>query len=399
MSDRQRKLDTRLFQILFLVVGGIVVAQPLGLTGLTSYLYLLTFPLTVLLWLRSVRRTLTMMDLLVLGTIGMAVLSVMINAAATNTMPGFSYIKKLLIFAMTLLFLQTCCRMQVESSVIRLLSCIADLLTVYFIFLFFTQPTQMYILGGRLSSYLTFRFSNPNLTALFLACLYMMELYRLFTPEKWGWKLIHILMAVFLAVFVVLTQSRNVLLILVLFTVVCIWQILRRQGGRRIGKWLAAVIAVFPGAFVLVYVGIVNTPWIKDTFAFLVDEGKSLDSRMDIWGSGIEYMSSFPWLGAYSEISRGTGEFQMHNTHLDIACSYGLPVLIMVCVILWRYLNQDDRRYHSKAGFTYMLGFACAILMGIGEAALFSGGLGVYVFVGSFLLMANHLEEKEGSLG
>lgn len=395
MSERQRKLDTRLFKLLFWVTAGIVVTQTLGLDSLTSYLFLLTFPLTVVLWLRSVRQKLTMLDLVVLATVGLAVLSVMVNAAYTTTMPGFSYIKKLIMFTMTLMFLQTCYRVRVDESVITMIFRMADILTVYFILLFFTQPTTVYMLNGRISSYLTFRFSNPNLTALFLSCLYMMELYRLFTPEKWGWKLLHVLMAVFLAVFIVLTQSRNVMLILVAFTAVCVLMILRRKKRLRMGKALAALIAVFPGLFALAYIGLVNTPWVRETFSFLVDEGKGLDSRLEIWENGLKYMSSFPFLGAYSEISHGTGNFQMHNTHMDIACSYGLPVLVLVCYLLWRYLNQENRIYHSKESFTYLLGFAAAVLMGIGEAALFSGGLGVYVFICSFLLMANHRNKED----
>lgn len=395
MSDRQQKLDTRLFKLLFFVTAGIVVTQTMGQDTLTSYLFLLTFPLTVVLWLRSVRRSLTMLDLLMVATVAVAVLSVMINAAATTTMPGFSYIKKLIMFAMTLMYLQTCYRLRVERSVIKMLFIMADVLTLYFAFLFVTQPTTTYLLNGRLSAYLTFRFSNPNLTALFLSCLYMLELYRLFTPEKVGWKLLHILFALLLATFIVLTQSRNVMLILVMFTAVCVGMILRRKKRLRMGKWLALLIAVFPGVFALLYIAVVNTPWVRETFAFLVDEGKGLDSRLEIWENGLQYLGSFPFLGAYSEISNGTGTFQMHNTHMDIACSYGVPVLIMTCYLLWRYLHQDNRIYTSKESFTYLLGFVSAVLMGIGEAALFSGGLGVYVLIGSFLLMANQRQEGD----
>ena len=161
------------------------------------------------------------------------------------------------------------------------------------------------------------------------------------------------------------------------------------------GKWLALLIAVFPGVFALLYIAVVNTPWVRETFAFLVDEGKGLDSRLEIWENGLQYLGSFPFLGAYSEISNGTGTFQMHNTHMDIACSYGVPVLIMTCYLLWRYLHQDNRIYTSKESFTYLLGFVSAVLMGIGEAALFSGGLGVYVLIGSFLLMANQRQEGD----
>jgi membrane protein insertase Oxa1/YidC/SpoIIIJ len=121
----------------------------------------------------------------------------------------------------------------------------------------------------------------------------------------------------------------------------------------------------------------------------MVEEGKSLDSRMEVWEPALQNLGRSPILGAYSQITGGTGVAQMHNTHLDIACSYGIPVLVMVCMLLFRWLNQRNQTYKSKTGLAYMLGLACAIIMGMGEAALFSGSLGLYILVGGFLLLGN----------
>jgi membrane protein insertase Oxa1/YidC/SpoIIIJ len=121
----------------------------------------------------------------------------------------------------------------------------------------------------------------------------------------------------------------------------------------------------------------------------MVEEGKNLDSRVEVWGPALTNLARSPIIGAYSQITDGTGLAQMHNTHLDIACSYGIPVLVAVCMLLFRWLNQRNQTYKSKSGIAYMLGFACAIIMGMGEAALFSGSLGLYILVGGFLLLGN----------
>lgn len=389
---KQQKTDTLLFKILFLVALAIIVAQTQGMGSLTSNLFLLTFPMTVALWLRSARKTVTVMDLVMLLTAAVAAVNVLINAAATGVMPGFSYIKKLIMFVMTILFFRAVCRLQVERSVIRFVNRAVDLLAVYLIFMFAVQTSRMFLMNGRVSVYLTFRFSNPNLTGLFLTCLYMLELCQLLGAKGWQRKLVHIVLAVFLAVFVVLTQARNALMILLLFTGCCGLLALRRGERLGFGKILAAAVAVFPILFVGAYVALVYTPWIQETFSFMVGEGKGLDSRMEIWGPALENLAASPLIGAYSQISGGTGTGQMHNTHLDVACSYGIPVLVLVCVLLWDCLHQNGRGYTRKGSFIYVVGFACAILLGMGEAALFSGGLGLYVFVGSFLLMANHTE-------
>ena len=66
---------------------------------------------------------------------------------------------------------------------------------------------------------------------------------------------------------------------------------------------------------------------------------------------------------------------------------------ILVCVLLTRYLWQKGRYYDNKANYIYILGFACAIMLGIGEAALFSGGIGVHILIGTLLLLANRSDQ------
>ena len=395
MSMEQQKIDGLLLKLQMFLAALMVVAQTLGLDGLTSYVFLGTFPLTVLLWLRTIRQRITGLDVLMVLTVALAALSVMINASLTGTGLGFGYIKKLIIFAVTILFLQAAHRLQIKSDVVRFLNRMVDLLVVYLIIIYFYLNIRMFLINGRISAYLTFNMNNPNLTALFLSCLYMLELYRLFSPERWFFKLLHIVMAMFIAFFVFQTQSRNCLIVLLLFTAVCARMIFKGRGKMKVGSLGAGITAVFPALFIGVYFLMLNVPSLQKVFDFLVSEGKGLDSRLLIWEPALEELTHSPIVGAYSQISNGTGVSQMHNTHLDVACSYGIPVLILVCVLLWHYLHQGGRCYKNKSGYIYMLSFACAIIMGIGEAALFSGGLGLYVFVGSFLLLASHTEEAE----
>lgn len=395
MRIQQQKIDGLLLKLLMFLAALMVVAQTLALDDLTSYVFLVTFPLTVLLWLRTIRQRVTGLDMMMVLTVALAALSVMINASLTGTSLGFGYIKKLIIFAVTMMFFQTAHRLHIKEDVVRFLNRMVDLLVVYLIIIYFVLNIRMFQINGRISAYLTFNMNNPNLTALFLSCLYMLELYRLFSPERWYLKLFHVVMAAFIALFVFQTQSRNCLAVLLLFTLVCGWLILKGKGSMKVGAVSAGLTAVFPALFIGFYFLVLNVPALHNAFDFLVSEGKGLDSRVLIWEPALEKLFHSPVVGAYSQISNGTGVSQMHNTHLDIACSYGILVLILVCILLWHYLYQRGRRYENKSGYIYMLGFACAIILGIGEAALFSGGLGLYVFAGSFLMLASHIEEAE----
>ena len=58
-------------------------------------------------------------------------------------------------------------------------------------------------------------------------------------------------------------------------------------------------------------------------------------------------------------------------------------VLLFVLVLLMPY-----------AAWIPMPVIAAVLFMGIGEAALFSGGVGIYIFAGNFLLSANAATEE-----
>ena len=389
MRLEQEKLDIWLFNLLFLAAGGILVTQTLQLESLTSYIFLLTFPLTALLWVRSVRKTLTAWDLLILLAVGTSVINVLINTSLAGTPPSFAYFKKMIMFVMTLLYLQACSRMQVHDKTVKFFHRLLEAVILFLIVAFFVLKIQVFMIDDVVSAYLTFRFNNPNLTGLFLACLFMLEFPRLLHRDKWYKKVYRIILEVALAIFILMTGSRNSILVALLYTALCVVLVCLRRPRLRMNPTMTVIVILTPVVFLVVYMAVVYNETIQSVFSFMVEEGKSLDSRMEVWEPALQNLGRSPILGAYSQITGGTGVAQMHNTHLDIACSYGIPVLVMVCMLLFRWLNQRNQTYKSKTGLAYMLGFACAIIMGMGEAALFSGSLGLYILVGGFLLLGN----------
>lgn len=384
-----KQMDLWLFKALYLIEAGIIVTQVMNMDSLTSLLFLLTFPITVVLWLRSVRRTASSTDLLMGFTAALAVICVFINVGMCGGGLGFQYLKKLIMFVMTLLYLQTAHRSRAGKDLQRFVNGVVDLVTLFLMAMYLTQGSKMFVLNGRVTGYLSFRFSNPNMIALLLSCLFMMKINRLFVREKWYIKAYHLILILFLAWFILLTRSRNCAIAMVLFSVISVWLMFTKKKNLTVNKLWAVVIAVIPGVFVLAYSALVMNPWVQKTFAFLVAEGKKLSSRMAVWGPALEELRDSPIVGAYYQISDGTGKSQMHNNHLDIAASYGIPVLILVCMLLTCYMHRRGYRYTQKSNYIYMLAFCCAILLGIGEAAVFAGGMGIYIFVGTFLLMAN----------
>lgn len=390
-----KRMDNFLLRALLLCAGVIVVTQVLTLDELTSWLFTLTFPLTVLLWLRTIRHRITGMNILVMLTALLAVISVLVDVSIHRGTLSFSYIKKLVMFTMTLMFLQTAYTFRADQALARFTQVVVDCLTAFLLAVYLTDRDAAYTMNGYVIRYLTFNFGNPNTTGLFLTCLFMLECYRLFVREAWYWKLAHIVLAGVLIWFISLTQSRNSLLVAIVFVVFCGWLRFRSRRQLRITRFWATVFGWFPLLFAVVYMTWEETEWIQEIFSFLVSTGKSLGSRMEIWQTAVSSIWDSPLIGDYYTVSDGTGSFQLHNSHLDTAASYGIPVMILLCLLLTRYLYRNGRYYADKASYSYMLGFACTIMLGMGEAALFSGGLGIYVFAGMFLLLSNQQTENE----
>ena len=161
-----RQWDRFFLKFLLLCAAGIVVTEVLGQEWLTSYLFLATFPLTVILWARSVRKTLTGLDILMLLTILLAVVNVILNLWINGGTLSFDFFRKVIMFSMSLMFLQTANRFRVGQEIVDFMTRIADLLTLFFVLMYFWNRPAMHVINGYVTGYLTFGFSNPNTTGL-----------------------------------------------------------------------------------------------------------------------------------------------------------------------------------------------------------------------------------------
>lgn len=399
---RMKKIDVCLFQILLLAVAGSITCTILGLKGATSFFFTLTFPATAVLWLSSLRKGLDWMDWLVIGTIGLSFVHVLINLLASGGAFRLSYFRKPVMFAMTLMLLTVCNRMYPSPRLRRFAHQVTDYLVLFVLAAHLLMRDQMHTFNDILTRYAAFRFSSPNMPAIFFTCMYMLELIRVTQVRDLRKKIFHGVLAAVIAFFILDTTSRNGLLVGVLFTalLICVYfrkpirQKLRIAVPTRINLPAAGVISLIPAAFAVVYMALINAPWVQTVFGFLVSEGKQLDSRVKMWTPAMAAIGNHPWTGDFYSITEGTGSGQMHNSHLDIAASYGIPVLILVCVLLTALLFQRGKRYRSRSEYLYMLGFCCALMLGIFEAVMFSGGLGAYIYMCVFLLLSRSPKAK-----
>lgn len=365
-----RRFDRAVAMAQVTLVLCIAVLQTVGADALTGALFYLTFPLTWLLWLRVVGRRITWEDMYLPVTAVLAAVAVLLGAVIHGSGYGLDYWKKLIIFITTLLYFQAASRLRADAQFKAFVGRGILLAAAVFVGMFFLRREEMYAIDGVKSAYLTFGFTNPNLATLFLSMMAMLLFARARETKRWYYAMA----SAWMAVFVVLTGARNAMLALAVFGLLCL---MRCQRVRAAGFW-----AWVPAVFAIAYLWLLPTlqPWLEH----LGRDGKGLDSRWEIWQQAWQAVATSPIFGAYDTVSQGTGMFQLHNSHLDLAASYGVPVLVLVCVLLRRWLKCCVGVYTAAA--------VGAVLLGCGEAAVFSGGLGIYILAGLPLLLAK--EEK-----
>lgn len=383
------RADSLLLRLEFLAVWLLVAALVLGQNALASLLFTMTFFLTFGLWLVKAAERVDGLAVAILLLSGLAVCG---NALLSGTAVSFSYIRKLIMFWSTILLLSVVKDHQPEPREVRFLFRGNTLLACFLLGMYLVKGQALYRINGIITGYLTFGFTNPNLAAVFLSAICMVELIRAGTVRGKK-KLAHLLLGAVLAFFVSETKARNAQVILVVFLAVsCLGRV---STGGFPGRRTPGLLAAAPLLFALGYLLLVSADWVQSLFSFLAGEGKGLDSRVWIWKFALEAFLASPLLGAYSQISGGTGASQMHNSHLDILASYGVPTFLLVWQLLRRLLEGD-----GKGGSAAVCrgAFFALLLSGLGEAILFSGGMGIYLYAGLLRLLANFDFEKKGFL-
>ena len=389
------KIDIKslILKILYSFAGAIVCLQVIHMDRYVSFCFYATFYLTLAFWISCTRQKTQRIELWVLGCLIVALINVLINAALSGTTVTMQYLKKLLSFFSTLLFFSAAYKTEPNASLRRWIYGVLDFISVYLIVTYFYQGQRAYLFNGIVSNCLTFGFTNPNLTGLFLAVIIMLEMNRFPTLMR-SWKQIPACAEIcFLLFFLLKTQARNAMFAVLLFLALFFILTLRKVKQLHFRKAVSKIAAVWPLLFAGIYIPLLQLPGVVKLFSFLGSAGKKLTSRMEIWLHALQHWTSSPIFGAYAQASNGTGVSQYHNTHIDILVSYGPIVLCIVCFALYSLIYLNGKR-QSRQQFLLTIGFICAIVLGVGEAAIFSGGLGVYLYAGAFLLLRNDCQPE-----
>lgn len=376
-----------IIRILYIAAISLVIFQVFSINRAVSILLIATIITVYVLWGLTLYKEVTNRDVMLVCLITLTSWNVFINAQMAGADLSFSYIRKLLLFSSTLIFLQTATKMRIDSRLEQLILNANSLLAIFLLAEYLILGNQAYLINGIVTQYLTFHFTNPNLTGMYLSAIAMLEICRALGEQKKWWTVFHFLLAGGLLYLTYETQSRNVLFSVIFFFGMLIINNYQEGDVHRMNPVLALITILWPAVFVAVYMFIINRPVLIGYFSFLVSAGKNIDSRIRIWTNALLYFRSSPVFGSYYQLSNGTGMSQLHNTALDITASYGIFVFIGVLTFLFKIMTCRNETGMTKAQFQYISAFSACFIMGMGEAALFSGSLSFFALAGLFMML------------
>lgn len=382
-----KQVRDRTVKILYLVATCIVVFRLLGLNRFASLSFYAGVLCTILLWFEC--RNITKTDYLMMAMLWIALINILLSTLKNNAKLSIDYLEKYIHFASTCIFFSAASKFSISEKTADLIRKLNAITALCFVAVYFLDPIGVYLWNNRVSGYLMFRFENPNMTAQFLLCILMREFLSVFEENGFLRKLIHGILCGWMVFFLVLTGCRTAIIAVGAFLVLYLFLTVRKMKAVHLPRFVTAGIVVLPILFVAIYFGILKSDGLVGMFEFMDKEGKNLDSRQVIWTYALEYISGSPVIGAYGSLGTLIHHTQMHNTHLDVWVAYGPVVLTLFCVFLYRIIRVTNGNCKSRKHFIELIGFFAILLMGTGEAAMVSGGLGVYIFIGGFLLMAN----------
>lgn len=302
---------------------------------------------------------------------------------------NFDYYKKVIMFCcfMFLVYYSMQEHNKTPEWIIKIIEIFPVIAGTFLVFSYYYLGNTAIVAQG-----ITLGFTNPNFTGMWLQHFFLYGALFVLKAFKGGNKLRLFYIPVLVIIFNLIpeTGARSCQIGAITFFAFILLKPLMIRSPRL----FALIITVFPIVFALLYLAVVDQAWFNEMFAFLTSEGKGLNSRKWIWIRAFQRYGKHPLFGNYSGISNGTGQSQLHNTHIDVLCSYGiLPFALFLKILYDRFVMscQKATSFYQTAAFC---AFCAVVVTGSFEAAIVAGAMGLNLLTVGFLVLARNESSK-----
>ena len=232
---------------------------------------------------------------------------------------------------------------------------------------------MFYLLGYKTKYFesteaIAFNFSNPNAAGLWVTGVLLINSCFLFEQKRFL-KITYYLVIAGLLHVIFSTESRNSLFAAVAFLT---FLVLYRLGkNKKTPKVVLFVAVVAPIIIFFVYMYAILP--IASQVEGVLGMDKGVDTREMIWQSVLDKANEFMPLGRY-DLYHGEN---LHNSLLTLLGTYGLPLMLSACWLMYRSAVMIQENISSLAA----MAFCSIMLSGCFEASIFVGIGGFYLAV------------------
>lgn len=311
----------------------------------------------------------------------LCVMNVTISGMIENGAFGLNYYKKVIMFS-TFMFLVSFCTevRHCRKILLNLLELLPVVTGFVFVVAYYYLGKKTFGRGG-----LSLGFSNPNTAGMWLLHLILYGILFVLDSTKPKLRFLYIPVIVVMISMLELTRTRSCYIALVFFAIMVLLRVFHIKAN----KILCLIIIILPLVYAIIYLNIVDTDWFQAKFSFMASEGKPLDSRIGVWRGAFASIKEHFFLGDYSGISNGTGQSQLHNTHVDVLCSYGTIPFVLFLKLLYdrsAFTVENSDSFYKYVAFS---AFCAVLIMGTFEAAMVAGSMGLNLLTVGLLVLAN----------
>lgn len=374
---------------LFLTLA-IALCTVLHVSNAVTVCFTMTFVVFLFLLIRYFSSTAVPISMILLLSI--AFFNVVLNALLTQrTQIDFNYFKKYIMFLCTVLYLYAAADVKLSRTCRHVLSILPLIIGTVLIGSYYLFGNRTMIAGNP-----TLGFINPNFAGMWLVHVLFYAVYDAVAYKSIPLKVYCGILIVLDLVLIIKIYARSCFLGILAFAILLPLGIFRKKYN--LSKGAIVVITISPLLIALAYLAIENTAWFANTFSFLIRVGKKLNARNELWLSAISTAKNHLILGNYSGISGGMGMSQLHNTHIDVLCSYGIVPFVLFVASLSGIMLRINRRIHCIQQYLAFCAFTGIIFVGAFEAALVSGSTGLYFLSGGMLFLASQEDSEQKQL-
>ena len=193
---------------------------------LTSASFYLSFICVLLLWILIFSSRPSKVDILAISIIVIALINSLITA---NKVATLDYFEKYILFASSVLYLSISFRIKLTPKDVIFLQRFGFVLCGLVLLVFLLRQSACFYYTNTGVAYLTFGFSNPNATALFLTCIGIHSIISLLSIPKKTAYFGALAVAIIWLYLLFLTKSRTALIVFVLFNLLAVFSWARKK--------------------------------------------------------------------------------------------------------------------------------------------------------------------------